>query len=335
MDIGIGLPNALVDVQGPRLIEWAVRAERAGFSVLGTIGRIVYHSHEELIAFAAAAGATSRIEMMSTVMVGPRQPVLLAKQSATLSAASDGRFRLGLGIGGRDDDWLALGVNPTRRGARLEALIATCRSVWAGEPPEGAENPVGPRPVNPRIVLGGYTESAWRRAGRLADGFVAGPMPPEAVAHAFGVVRQGADDAGRATPALYAARYFALGDEAQDEADRNAASYLRLRRPGGGRRDPRQHSADTRAGERGRRRPWKGRCRGGRAVADGVGARAGGPPGRGRPHLMRLPAVASPAVASPAVASPAGASPAGASPATPPIASRMLPSIASPSISRK
>src|SRR5829696_18569 len=57
MDVGIGLPNALLDVEGPELVAWARRAEQRGFSVLGTIGRIAYGSHEELIALAAAAGA--------------------------------------------------------------------------------------------------------------------------------------------------------------------------------------------------------------------------------------------------------------------------------------
>lgn len=226
MDIGIGLPNALLDVRGPELVRWAARAEQLGFSVLGTIGRVVYPNHESLIALAAAAGATSRIELMTSVLVAPpRQPVLLAKQAATLDAVSGGRFRLGLGIGSRDDDWQVLGVEPADRGTRLEDVIATCRAVWAGEPPEGADTPVGPKPVDLPIVLGGYSEPAWERAGRLGDAFIAGPMPPEAVAHAFSVVRDAAAAAGRPTPALYAARYTAIGEDVAVEADRNVATY--------------------------------------------------------------------------------------------------------------
>ena len=226
MDIGIGLPNSILGVRGPELVEWAVRAEEAGFSVLGTIGRIVYDTHEELVALAAAAGATRRIALMPTVMVAPpRQAVLLAKQAATLQAVSGGRFRLGLGLGGRDDDWVALGAEPAQRGAKLEELVRACRSVWAGEPPPGVEGPVGPRPGDLPIVLGGFSEPAFRRAGRLADGFLAGPMPPDAVAGAFAVVKEAAADAGRPTPALYAARYVALGADAHDEGDRNIAAY--------------------------------------------------------------------------------------------------------------
>jgi len=226
MDVGIGLPNSLLDVEGPELVAWAQRAEQRGFSVLGTIGRIAYGSHEELIALAAAAGATERIELMTTVMVAPpRQAVLLAKQAATLQAVSGGRFRLGMGIGGRDDDWLALGEEPKNKGKRLEECIATCRSVWAGEKPDGALLPVAPKPPYLPIVLGGNSDSAYRRAGQLADAFFAAPVPPEALAGAYEVVKATAAEAQREAPALYAARYVAIGDDVADEAARNALSY--------------------------------------------------------------------------------------------------------------
>jgi alkanesulfonate monooxygenase SsuD/methylene tetrahydromethanopterin reductase-like flavin-dependent oxidoreductase (luciferase family) len=226
MDVGIGLPNALLDIEGPELLAWAQRAEQRGFSVLGTIGRIAYGSHEELIALAGAAGATERIELMTTVLVAPpRQAVLLAKQAATLQSVSGGRFRLGLGIGGRDDDWLALGEEPRNKGQKLEQCIATCRSVWAGRKPDGASLPVGPKLLHLPVVLGGYSESAFRRAGRLADAFVAGPMPPEAVAGAYEVVKASAAQAEREAPPLYAARYVAIGEDVAAEADRNASSY--------------------------------------------------------------------------------------------------------------
>jgi alkanesulfonate monooxygenase SsuD/methylene tetrahydromethanopterin reductase-like flavin-dependent oxidoreductase (luciferase family) len=226
MDVGIGLPNALLDVRGRELVEWGRRAEAAGFSVLGTIGRIAYSNHDDLISLAAVAGATERIGLMTSVLVpAGRQHVLLAKQAATLAAVSNGRFRLGVGIGGRDDDWIALGAEPRRRGRVLEALIATCRTAWAGEAPDGVGAAVVPAPIEVPLVLGGYSEPAWRRAGRLGDAFLAGPLPPEVVGHAYAVVTEAAAEAGRPTPTLYAARYAALGDDVAAEADRNMASY--------------------------------------------------------------------------------------------------------------
>ena len=226
MDIGIGLPNTLAGISGPELVAWARRAEERGFSVLGSIGRIAYDNVEELIAFAAAAAVTERIHMMSTVLVAPpRQSVLLAKQAASLDAISGGRFRLGLGIGGRDDDYLALGEEPSGKGDDLEETVATCRSIWAGERPDGAELPVGPTLTNLPIVLGGFSEPAFRRAGRIADAFVAGPMPPDAVEGARDLIRSVAQEAGRPMPKLYACNYVALGDDVGDEADANVSSY--------------------------------------------------------------------------------------------------------------
>jgi len=226
MKVGIGLPNSLLDVEGPELVSWAQRSEQRGFTVLTTIGRIAYGSYEELITLAAAAAVTQRISLMPTVLVAsPRQAVFLAKQAATLQVLSNGRFRLGLGIGGRDDDWLALGTGASDKGRRLEECISTCRAVWAGTKPDGALLPVGPTPTDLPIVLGGYSESAFRRAGRLADAFVAGPMPPEALVGAYEVVKASAAEAGRPAPVLYAARYAAIGDDVAEEADRNTASY--------------------------------------------------------------------------------------------------------------
>jgi Luciferase-like monooxygenase len=71
MKIAIGLPNSLPRTSGPDLIAWAREAEEHGFSSLGTIGRVVYDSHEELVALAACAAVTSRIGLATTLLVSP------------------------------------------------------------------------------------------------------------------------------------------------------------------------------------------------------------------------------------------------------------------------
>ena len=87
MDISIGLPNA-VEHPGPLLTEWAKRAEERGFSSLGTIDRIVYPSYDTITSLAAAAGATSRINLISGVLLATLyQPVWLAKAAASAAKA--------------------------------------------------------------------------------------------------------------------------------------------------------------------------------------------------------------------------------------------------------
>ena len=106
MDIGIGLPNTIPGTEGRTLIDWARRAEERGFSALATIDRIVYPNYDSLIALAAAAAVTERIRLLTNVLLGPtRNPVLLAKEAASVDQISSGRFILGVAVGARPDDF--------------------------------------------------------------------------------------------------------------------------------------------------------------------------------------------------------------------------------------
>ena len=228
MDIGIGLPNALAGVRGRDLVEWAVAAEQRGFSVLGTIGRIVFDTHEELIALTGAAAVTERIRLMSTVMISPpRQPALLAKQAATLDHISEGRFRLGMGTGWRPDDYTVMGASFDDRGADLDKLIDALQATWDHKAIAGAETPIGPEPYTdggPPIVLGGSSPRALRRAGQRADAWMSTPSAPDDIVTNFAIVRAAAERHGRPVPRLYASFYFGLGDVA-DEVHSNVEAY--------------------------------------------------------------------------------------------------------------
>src|SRR5436190_19882046 len=102
MKIGIGLPNQVRDMRPDVIPAWAAKAEEAGFSTLGTVGRIAYPGVMDTVALAAAAGATSRIGLISNVLLGTVwPPVLLAKEIAGIDGVSGRRLTLGLGIGGR------------------------------------------------------------------------------------------------------------------------------------------------------------------------------------------------------------------------------------------
>src|SRR5512132_864426 len=113
MDIGIGLPNAVPRVDRAGIVEWARRAEQAGFSSLGTIDRIVYPNYESLIALAAAAAVTERIRLATDILIAPLRSntALLAKQAATIDQLSRGRLVLGLAPGGRQDDYEVSGLD--------------------------------------------------------------------------------------------------------------------------------------------------------------------------------------------------------------------------------
>src|ERR1043165_22692 len=107
MDIGIGLPNTIPGTEGRTLVGWARRAEERGFSSLATIDRIAYPNYESLIALAAAAAVTERIGPKTNVLLGPtRNPVLLAKEAASVDHISGGRLTLGLAVGARADDFV-------------------------------------------------------------------------------------------------------------------------------------------------------------------------------------------------------------------------------------
>ena len=230
MDVGIGLPNAVPDTEGRTLVDWARRADEAGFSTLGTIGRLVYPNYEELIALAAAAAVTSRIRLTTSVLLAPlhTNTALFAKQAASLDRISGGRLVLGLGIGGREDDFAASGLTMAGRGRRFDEQLAEMQRIWAGEG-RGDIGPIGPppaRPGGPELILGGSTEASFRRVARIADGWIMGGGTPDMFAQAAAAVDQAWQDEGRpGKPRKLSLAYFALGPDARALADGYLGHY--------------------------------------------------------------------------------------------------------------
>jgi len=222
MDLAIGLPNAVPGTSGEQLTEWARRAEARGFSSLGTIDRIAYPNLEPLTALAAAAAVTERIGLATTVLLGPLRvnPVALAKQVYSVHVISGGRMTLGIGLGGREDDYEIAGVDTSTRGRDLDAMLERIKEVWEGEE-------MGPEhPVDPRILVGGSVKASFERAARFGDGWIAAGAPPDQ----FAEWRQGFEsawaEAGRSErPENAALAYFSLGDKAEEDAKAYLTDY--------------------------------------------------------------------------------------------------------------
>jgi alkanesulfonate monooxygenase SsuD/methylene tetrahydromethanopterin reductase-like flavin-dependent oxidoreductase (luciferase family) len=221
MDIGIGLPNTL-RVPGTLVVDWARRAEERGFSCLSTIDRIVYPSYDSLTALAVAAGATTRIGLFTDILLTPvYPPVWLAKATASLSATSGGRLTLGLGVGGRPDDYAAMDRPFNRRGHLMDDTLDLLHRSWAGEPVTGDDFPVGPEPAAGNrvpVLIGGNSDAAVARTVKYAEGWTSGGGGPDMAAPMIEKVRRNWHDAGReGEPRIAALVYFGLGD---DEASR-------------------------------------------------------------------------------------------------------------------
>jgi probable F420-dependent oxidoreductase len=162
---------------------------------------------DPLEVLAHLAATTERLMLGTCVVVAPlHSPAVLAKRAATLDLLSGGRFLLGLGIGWQREEYAAVGVPFERRGERLEECIGAMRALWSDDPATYEGRTVNFRDVHLTlsptagrvpIVLGGNSEPAIRRAGRLADGWFPYTIGPEELARGADLLRQSAEAAGR------------------------------------------------------------------------------------------------------------------------------------------
>jgi alkanesulfonate monooxygenase SsuD/methylene tetrahydromethanopterin reductase-like flavin-dependent oxidoreductase (luciferase family) len=227
--IGIGLPNTIPGLTGGQLTEWARRADAAGFSSLGTIDRIVYPNYEPLVALAAAAAVTERINLTPSILIVPYRisAGVLAKQAATIQHLSGGRLVLGVAVGGREDDYAAAGASFTDRGARMDEMLEEMKRLWSGEE-RGIGGGVGPDVSDnpPPLIVGGQIDAAFRRAARLGDGWMMGGAPPEMFPEAVGKLEAAWQAEGReGEPRKLALSYFSLDDDPEAQARKTLGSY--------------------------------------------------------------------------------------------------------------
>lgn len=179
---------------GEMLCDWAMEIENLGFDVLWFRDHVLWHSPvlDPFTALGAFAGRTSRIRLGTGVLLLPiRSPALVAKAVATLDYLSGGRAILGAGLGGEfAQEYAVCGVPLRERGRRANESIAAIKALWTTAPAtfNGSfyhfdEVVMAPRPVqqpHPPIWVGGRSEAAIERAGKLGDGWLAYFETPEA-----------------------------------------------------------------------------------------------------------------------------------------------------------
>lgn len=234
MKIGTTLPH-LGEGAGPEaLIEAAQRAEALGYDSLWVAERLLYPVNPrtpypaspdgslppfykrtltpiETLTFVAAH--TTRIAIGTSVLIMPlHNPVMLARQLATLDVLSGGRLRVGLGQGWSADEFAAANAASGQRGARADEFIAVLKAIWTTDPVEYSgefftipASILNPKPVqkpHPPIYLAAYVPSALDRVARLADGWMPAGVPLVAVGPMMAGAREMARAAGRDADAL-------------------------------------------------------------------------------------------------------------------------------------
>ncbi len=162
MQIRIGLPNHVGDVDGPTLLEFARRAEHHQFSTLYVNDRLVWSNYEPLSVLATVAGATASIGLTGVIIapVSANHALFASTIASVDGLAGPGRLRLALAPGVRSDDFERSGLDFADRGRQLDALLAELRRSW------GPESDVGPRlatPGGPAVLFAATSAPALRR----------------------------------------------------------------------------------------------------------------------------------------------------------------------------
>jgi len=199
MQFGIALPN--FDRLGTRdaVVEIARQAEALGYDSLWTTDHVMMakgqeepygHILEALTTLTYVAALTERVRLGVSVIVLPmREPILFAKQVATLDLLSGGRVMMGFGAGWNEREFRYLGAEFGNRGKRLDEYLRVLRHLWTSPEPhyegefvqfsDALFSPRSPQPNGPPIVIGGPSAAAMRRAATLADGWQPSGLAPE------------------------------------------------------------------------------------------------------------------------------------------------------------
>jgi probable F420-dependent oxidoreductase len=205
VDFGAALPS----LKG--IPEFAQRAEALGYEYLCSGEHMMFHGAvpNSLISLSVAAGATRKIKLMSTVVLLPLYtPMVVAKMTSVLDVASEGRYHMGIGVGGEfPKEFEACGVPVKQRGSRSNEALEVITKLWTeknvnfdGRYTKFSGVTLDPHPVQkprPPIWVAGRKEPAMRRAALYADGWIPYMYTPEMLHESLEKIRQFGKEAGR------------------------------------------------------------------------------------------------------------------------------------------
>jgi probable F420-dependent oxidoreductase len=229
MKMGAMLPHLGTDMSPAALVEAARRAEELEYDTLWVVERLLYPTDPRspypvtpdgslpkmyaraltpIETLSYVAGHTSKIALGTSVLNMPlHNPVMLARQLATLDVLSGGRLRVGLGQAWSVDEMEAAGGTPKERAARADEFVQVLKTIWTTDPAEFSgeyfilpRSILQPKPIqspHPPIYMAAYVPGALKRVGRTADGWMPSGVPLAATWQMMGQVREAAWAAGR------------------------------------------------------------------------------------------------------------------------------------------
>lgn len=229
------MPVMEPDLDAATLETWARVIDEGPFASLCWGERIAFDNPECLTLLGALAAWTQRVRLVTTVVVPQlHDPVMLAKQLATGDVLSGGRLTVGLGVGGRHEDYRAVGADPATQTMQAMAEAArVMKQVWSGENLTDSVVPVGPPPAQPGgppLLVGTTGPKTVRSAATWADGLagITLDLDLDKERALFDVAEQAWDQAGRSQPHLATSFWFAIGesDRAREQVHRHLRHYM-------------------------------------------------------------------------------------------------------------
>ncbi|WP_094289548.1 LLM class flavin-dependent oxidoreductase [Mycobacterium lehmannii] len=229
------LPVMEADLDAETLQTWARVIDGGPFSSLCWGERIAFDNPHSLTLLGAVAAWTDRVRLVTTVVVPQlHDPVMLAKALATGDMLCGGRLTVGFGVGGREEDYRAVGAEPASQTMRgMADRVAVMRRVWAGEKVTESVLPVGPTPVQsggPRLLVGTIGPKTVRSAASWADGLAGTTLDLDVDRQneLFDVARGAWAEAGKPAPHLATSFWFAIGegDQPREQVHRHLRRYM-------------------------------------------------------------------------------------------------------------